>query len=212
MLKRILIFCLGVLTLAFGIVLNTKTLLGVSSISSVPYVVSELTVLTLGQATMIMYGLYILVQVVLLKKLTLKIILQLPFSFLFGLIVDVFDGLLQLTPTNLFWSLVYLALAIVITAFGAYLVVSMNLVLNPPDGIVNTIAFVSHREFGRIKLIFDCSMVSLSLIISWIFSRQLIGFGIGTIASALFIGQTISLFNKLLDSRLKTVGQSRRKM
>ncbi|MBM7636671.1 YczE/YyaS/YitT family protein [Streptococcus saliviloxodontae] len=208
MFKRLLIFCLGVSALALGIVLNTKTMLGVSSISSVPYVLSNFSPLSLGQATMAMYIIYVLSQVVLLKRLTVKMVLQIPFAFLFGLIVDLFDGLLQLTPTSFMWSLVYLVLAIVITAFGACLVVSMNLVLNPPDGIVNTIAFVSNQEFGRIKLIFDCSMVSLSLILSWVFSHRLIGFGLGTIASALFIGQLISFFNHYLASFFARVTNS----
>ena len=98
-------------------------------------------------------------------------------------------------PTPFF----YLILIIIITSLGAYLVVTMNLVLNPQDGIVNTLAEVSHREFGQVKFFFDCSMVALSLIISYIFTHQFTGFGIGTIASALLVGKTISIFQKIFE-------------
>ncbi|MFC3931599.1 YczE/YyaS/YitT family protein [Streptococcus dentapri] len=211
MLKRLVVFCFGVIILAFGIVVNTKTALGVSSISSLPYVLSRTSSLTLGQATMAMYIIYIVSQAILLKKLTLKMILQIPFSFLFGGIVDFFDQLLHIVPSNVFWSLFSLALAIIVTAFGAYLVVTMDLVFNPPDGIVNTLAQVLNREFGQAKLFFDCSVVTLSLIISWVFSHHLLGFGIGTVASALFIGRMISVFNKLLDKHVKLIGQNSQK-
>lgn len=207
MIKRLMIFGLGILALAFGIVLNTKTALGVSSISSLPFVLSKISFLTLGQATMLMYIIYILAQTILLRKILLKVVLQLPFSFIFGLIVDFFDSLLAIQPSNMVWSLIYLVLAIVITAFGAYLVVSMNVILNPADGIVNSIAYVSHQEFGTIKLIFDCSMVSLSLIVSWLFSRQFLGFGIGTIASAMVIGKLITQFKTMLKKKLERIYQ-----
>lgn len=199
MFKRILLFSIGIITLAFGVVLNTKTNLGVPSMSSVPYVLSTLSSLTLGQTTMFMYILYVVSQTFLLKKITLKVILQIPFSFFFGTIVDLFDSSLKIVPTSLYFSFFYLILAIIITSLGAYLVVTMNLVLNPPDGIVNTLAEVSHREFGQVKFFFDCSMVALSLIISYIFTHQFTGFGIGTIASALLVGKTISIFQKIFE-------------
>lgn len=48
---RIPVYLSGMVLLCFGIVLNTKTGLGVAAINSVPYRVSQLTGLTLGTCT-----------------------------------------------------------------------------------------------------------------------------------------------------------------
>ena len=79
---RIPVYLSGMVLLCFGIVLNTKTGLGVAAINSVPYCVSQLTGLTLGTCTIILYFLFILVEMLLRKKLELKIILQLPMTLL----------------------------------------------------------------------------------------------------------------------------------
>lgn len=49
MAKRLGLYFLGILILGFGIVLNTKTGLGVAAINSVPFGISEMTNLSLGQ-------------------------------------------------------------------------------------------------------------------------------------------------------------------
>ena len=47
MAKRLGLYFLGILILGFGIVLNTKTGLGVAAINSVPFGISEMTNLSL---------------------------------------------------------------------------------------------------------------------------------------------------------------------
>ena len=54
MAKRLGLYFLGILILGFGIVLNTKTGLGVAAINSVPFGISEMTNLSLGMATTIL--------------------------------------------------------------------------------------------------------------------------------------------------------------
>ena len=170
---------------------------------SVPFVLSKITPLSLGQTTMLLYILFVGIQVVLLKKMTIKIAMQIPFSFAFGILVDYLDVFLNIVPSNIFMSLFYLALAIIITALGAYLMVSMDVILNPCDGIVDTSAKVLKSNFGKMKMIFDCGMVFTSLVISYIFAHTFIGFGIGTFISALTIGRMISFYAKHLDCQLK---------
>ena len=86
---RLGIYCMGLLILAFGIALSVNSNLGVSPISSLPYVVSQITNVSLGTCTTIVYVLYILLQMVLSrKKFQPALLVQLVFSTIFGYFVD----------------------------------------------------------------------------------------------------------------------------
>ena len=54
LIKRILLYILGMNIMAIGIVLNTRTDLGVAAISSVPFAYSILLNMSLGLATFIL--------------------------------------------------------------------------------------------------------------------------------------------------------------
>ncbi len=80
-LKRVIYFLLGVNALSIGIVLNTKSQLGVGSITTLPYVFSFITSFTLGNAITLLYFIFVVIQTCLLKKIDYKILIQFPFSF-----------------------------------------------------------------------------------------------------------------------------------
>ena len=85
---RLGIYCLGLLILAFGIALAVNSKLGVSPVSSLPYVVSLILNVSLGTCTTVIYALYILLQMVLTRKFQPVLLLQLVFSTIFGYFVD----------------------------------------------------------------------------------------------------------------------------
>ncbi len=205
MARRVCLYILGVFILALGIVLNTKTGLGIAAIVSFPYAISEMTSLSLGNATTIFYIALVAAQLILYRKFTMKILLQVPFSFVMGFIVDFYHGILTFSASSLPMSVLILLAAIVLTAIGAYIIITMDLVLNPADGSVKTISTVFKKEFGRTKLVFDCSIVLLTVIVSYVFSGSVIGIGFGTILSAVTIGNIISLLSKLFHSRLISI-------
>ena len=62
MLYRILIYIAGLLTLALGIILNTKAGLGVSPIISISYSISEITKTNFGNMTFVLYGVFVLIE------------------------------------------------------------------------------------------------------------------------------------------------------
>ena len=67
-LKRILIYVLGIIVLALGITLNTKTNLGVSPVISAAYCASVLTGIGFGAATFIEYMILIGLQAAILRR------------------------------------------------------------------------------------------------------------------------------------------------
>lgn len=54
-LRRLIIYAAGMIILACGITMNTKTGMGISPIISVPYAISEIWDLNFGNMTFIVY-------------------------------------------------------------------------------------------------------------------------------------------------------------
>lgn len=215
---RGLLYVLGMLILAVGLTLSTKATLGVSPIISIAYCVSELSGVSIGDTTLLLYVVLIAVQVALhslrktqkWKQTVLFDLLQLPVSIAFtrfmnlvSSIVPVFEG----AYAGSFWGSLYgrvclLLLAILLTGIGAAITLRMRLVPNPGDGIVQAIADFCSIPVGRTKNYVDLCCLLLSAAISLCFARRLLGIGIGTVLAALGTGRVIALFNKLFAARL----------
>ncbi|RHN00124.1 hypothetical protein DWZ33_10030 [Dielma fastidiosa] len=192
-LKRIGIYFLGLVILCVGVVLNTKTNLGVAAINGIPYVLANTTSISLGTAVLMMYCLFIAVQWLVKKRIDLLTLLQLPISYLFGRMVDVINlYVLQFEAGSFIEGIVMLAAAIILVALGTTLVVSMNLVPNAPDGLVQTIAGRWNQSFGKVKLIFDGCCLCIAAIISWLMLGNIIGLGFGTVCSMALTGPLCS--------------------
>lgn len=200
---RLPVYLTGMIILCFGIVLNTKTGMGVAAINSVPYCISKLTGLTLGTCTFILYTIFIIIQLFIRRSFSLKIILQLPMAILFGRLVDFFDNLLNFMAKGYLDGFLLLAAAILLTGLGVTLSVGMDLIPNAADGIVNTLAWAFHWEFGKMKYTFDIAMMCLTCVVSLVFAHHVIGIGLGTVFSALLIGRVANLFKKLLKKPLQ---------
>ena len=64
---RIALYLVGIIVLALGITLNTKTNLGVSPIISMPYAVAQIFGYETGTAVFVAYLIFIVLRIVLLK-------------------------------------------------------------------------------------------------------------------------------------------------
>lgn len=138
------------------------------------------------------------------KKMNdIKVLLQIPVAFMFGWLIDLFKTFVTVDQSSFFMKAFALALSIFFTAFGMVLMVNMDLVQNPPDGFVKISAEVSQKEFGNVKIIYDISCVLISIGIGMVVLHQPFGMGIATLASALFVGRLVTLFNKTFGNRLR---------
>lgn len=201
--KRIFLSIAGMNILAAGIILNTKSTLGVGAINTLPYSAAYIFDVSLGTTTTVLYFLFIGFQCVMARKADITAFLQLPFSFLFGLVLNVYDAVLNLNPMSLGAKFFVLAAAILLTSLGTFLMTVGNLILNPPDGFVRTLSDFSGKTLGLVRNIFDISMVIISGILSFVLCGKTVGIGIGTLLSALLIGRFISFFQRLFS--LKSV-------
>lgn len=194
--KRFIIYVAGIIVLAFGITLNTKTGLGVSPIVSVAYSVSEITDIPLGIMTFLWYMIMIALQAALLRK-DFKVyqLLQIGASFLTSWFIGLFD--LALPEVNSLWArILLLAAAIVITAVGVVLTVGMDVVPNPADGFAGVLGAKLGKGLGFGKNVFDLSSIVIAGAVGFIFRGQLIGIGLGTVFTMIFTGRVIAFIHK----------------
>ena len=193
---RLAIYVVGVLLNALGVVLNTRCDLGTSTVNCIPLVFSEATGITLGQGCMILYAIDVVIQIIVFRKLTAVMALQIPFSFVFGMLVDAYDHLIS---SGIWWffqdpsipmGTFMLFFGILLTGTGVSMMMSMNFIPNPPDGCTLAVCKITGLPFGRGKWLNDGIRLLLACGLSLALIGQIIGVGLGTIACVFLIGNT----------------------
>lgn len=207
--KRLILLCLGLTIMAFGVAFSIKAALGTSPISSVPYVTSAISGLTVGTTTIIMNFMFVVIQILILRRhYDWFQLLQFPAAILFGTMIDVAEQVIKfISPSNYFQQWIICAIGIFLVAFGVSLEVTANLVTTAGEGIVLAICKVTPVKFSNMKVAFDVTLVCISIALSFIFLGHLDGVREGTIAAAICVGlitkQTSKVTNKLNNNFLK---------
>lgn len=193
--NRWIIYGIGMITLALGLTLNTKSNLGVSPIISIAYLFSEITRISFGDVTLLYYCIFVVCEFLL--DHNWKDFLQVPFSIVFTRFLNLFSSTLSFQCSTLPSQLFVLFLAIICTGIGAALTVNMDIIPNPGDGIVNAIAKKIGKDMGTTKNIVDFCCVGITLLIGFLTNRLFYGIGIGTILVMIFVGRVIHFFNQM---------------
>ena len=200
LIKRYLFLCAGLCIMAFGVAFSIEASLGTSPISSLPYVSSLLTPLSVGNTTILMHCVFILLQILILRKRYDPIqLIQLPVAFLFGYLTDFAVWTLDKVTYNTYWQQWILCiLGILLVAIGVSFEVAANVVTLAGEGVVLAICKVCPLKFGYMKVAFDVTLVLISCILSLIFLGGLHGVREGTIAAAVLVGLVAKEVNRPL--------------
>ena len=197
--ERLVWFSAGILINSFGIVLITKGALGTSQISSIPYVLSlQLPSISFGMFSFIMNMVYIVLQALLLRKQFKPFqLLQIVVNVVFSASIDVFMAMLSFyAPQQLFTRVLSAVAGCIVLAFGISVEVAPDLIMVPGEGIVAAISKVSGRRFGSVKVMFDVTLILIAALLSWLFFGNIVGVGVGTLLSAVSVGQFVNLINR----------------
>lgn len=197
--KRSAILLFGLFIMAFGVALSVKANLGTTPISSVPYVFSLGLPFTMGETTIVINALLIVLQIALLRREFQPIqLLQFPIVAVFGLFTDFTLFLVSAkTPlSNYPLQLAVCLLSILIVAFGVFLEVKAKLIYLAGEGLVLAISKSFHQEFGKVKIGFDSALVLLAIVSSLLMLDDVQGVREGTVASALLVGIVARFYAK----------------
>ena len=221
---RGVLYLAGMIILAIGLTLNTKTGLGVSAILSVSFAISEIWTLNFGNITLVLYALFVVVQMLVhglcpktragrkLGTVLLLDALQFPLSLGFTRVINLVSALVPVLSEayagrflgSFVGRVLFLLLAVVLTGIGAAMTLNMRIVPNPADGIVQTLAEATGKKVGFTKNWFDLLNVCINLILGFVFAGGIVGVGLGTVVAALGTGRVIALVNRICGLRMKT--------
>ena len=212
---RVIFYVVGLLVLALGIILNTKSGLGVSPIISVSYSISTIWNFNFGNMTFVLYTVFVIVEMILhtiwnrreaaRKSLPLILgmdLLQLPLSLIFTRFMNLFSAWIPAPSYGFASQLLVLAGGIICTGIGAAMSLNMRIIPNPGDGIVQAIADFIHKPVGFTKNCFDLFNICITISVGMIFAHKLVGVGIGTVVAVLGVGRVIALFNHLFMKKM----------
>lgn len=196
--KQAASYCLGLLLLAFGVTFSIKSNLGVSPINSIPYVLSLITGLDQGVLTTSVFCVFILMQIVMLRKDFKPInFLQIVFSSLFGYFVTFSNSIWTFeAPNSYVFRLGLLVISMVFVALGLMFYLAADIVPMPAEGTMIAIQLKRGIEFSKIKVIFDTAMVIIAGILSLVCFRELQGVREGTLIAAIGIGKILGILRK----------------
>lgn len=213
-LSRYAIYLAGMIILALGITLNTKTNLGVSPLISMPYAVSKIWHMNFALLAFIMYSLFTFIEIFLKgEKREAKDFLQIPFSLVFSLLLqflgdgyEYLAGMIDiLNMETIIPRIILLMAAVILTGIGISMTVNMKLIPNPADGLAKAVGDRCQRNLGFGKNVIDISSVAITFIIGMLSSGTIVGIGIGTVIAMIGVGRCVFGFNFLMKNRMLSV-------
>ncbi|MDE6275311.1 MAG: YitT family protein [Clostridia bacterium] len=206
--KRYAFLCVGLFIMAFGVSFSIKADLGTSPVSSIPYTLnlateasSKIPTISVGVTTIIVNVLIVLLQVILLRRNFQPIqLIQIPISIVFGLLINLTNDILRGITLNAYWQQWLICIVgIILVAIGVSFEVTAKACTLPGEGLTLALCKLLPKvKFGLMKILVDCTMVILAVIISFVFIHKLRGVREGTVAAAVCVGFIARLFNKFM--------------
>ena len=197
--KRFILFTIGLFFSGLGIAFSKQADLGISTVSSVPNVLSvKYDFISFGMWSFINNCVLVFGQILVLRKNFKPFqLLQIPMSFVFGIFADIGLFLVSFIPVpNYFVRIILVLIGIMILSFGIALAVIANMLYNSGEGFVKAVSDAGNFNFGRVKVIFDICCVSIAAILSLILMNKIVGIREGTLMAAVMTGFIVNFFTK----------------
>lgn len=218
--KRNLLLLISLFIMSFGVALYVRSMLGASPSLVIPLVWSlageddvsffdnsvSVPKISVGSYTFILNTLYVVLQIIILRrKYQLIQLLQFFMGFFFGFLMDVS---MFLTNGIVFGDTILDYVYRIFTLLAGGLIMSLGLacevkcksVMMPGDGIIAAIACATGKEFGKVKIAVDVIIVSFGLLSCFLFFdvwRWDI-FGVGTLLATIYVGILVRFYNRYL--------------
>jgi uncharacterized membrane protein YczE/CBS domain-containing protein len=182
-----------------GVAISIKSGLGVSPVSSIPYTITCVWGIEMGRATVLFHVILVIAQIILLRKaFKLKNLFQIPAGILFGSFTTFCNSMVAFfpTPENIAIRLIMMLFSTVIIAFGIFLYVPADFIPLAGEGMMLAVSKVTKIKFSTVKLMFDISMVVISLVTCLAVLNQLGSVGVGTVIAAVLVGIELKVITR----------------
>lgn len=195
-------FSIALIINSLAISLLVHSVFGVSTLSSLPLVLSELIPnISFGMMNTIVQSILLVVLMLITKQPKFSYLFSFIIAFVFGLLCDFFEMVVDPLPQNLLiFRIIYFILGWLLISFGAALFIKSSMPLMPFDEVVADLSRFFKVEVKTIKTTCDAIFVSTAVILSLTFLHKLSGVGIGTIFMAFFTGSLTQYFLNYLNT------------
>ncbi len=211
--RRLLLLLTGLVIMSFGIALSVRSDLGTTTISSLPYVLSLISPLSLGVASILVNAGLVALQVLILRRRFRPVqLLQIPVLLVFGVLNDVALWATTWVGYSSYWQQwVLVAGGIVLLGVGIVFQIAAQSIMLAGEATVLTITNELARVFGErrlfvfgyVKVAFDVLLVLSAVVLALVFAGEVVGVREGTVAAALFIGMVVKRLQPLLGPSLQ---------
>ena len=204
---RFTLYNLGLFIIALGINLSILSNLGVSPVSAFIVPLSKVIHISVGTVTSVCYCMFVGIEIAVLgKRFRIKNLLQVPFSVVFGIFVDLIGSFFSaVVLPNYAVRFVVMLIGVIACAIGAVLYMAMDVVPNPPEGLILAFTERFAIPFGKLKIVTDCIFVLLGIVLSGFFLGGIQDIREGTIISAIVTGKIIGWLNTRWEVKLKNL-------
>jgi len=196
--KSVAYYSLGVVVMTFGITMPVRADIGVAPGGLIPFAVSQLTPLTIGQCAAMFHIFCMLLQLAITRKPTIKLLLQFPMAFVVGFMMDVFYAWLDIGEQSMLFRVMFLIAGMFVFSLGIRIIVGANVLISPADGLAQSIGNAFGWPMSKAKLVFDIVVTAFTALLTLALARDpLIAVGIGTAICTVGTGPIIGLYTKL---------------
>ncbi len=203
--KRYFIFAVGLVIVALGIAFATKSALGPSPISSIPYSLWLIMPgLSMGEWTIIFNVMLVVMQLAVQRREAkpLELVLQIAVTIPFGYVIDFWLWCLKvMEPGTYLMQIVLVLIGCFVVALGVFIQVRADVILLPGDAFIRAVAGAVRKEFGKIRTISDITMTATAFALCLIFVGGLNGIREGTVIAALLVGNIVRMYGRVLSKK-----------
>ena len=188
---RFAMYIVGLFIMTAGIALSVKSNLGTAPVSSVPYTMTRVWGIEMGKATMLFHAALVVIQIILLRKnFKIKNLLQVAVGVIFGYFTTFCNWCVSFIPApeNMIIRLVMILISTVLIAAGIFFYLPADIMPLAGEGITKTVSDITKIEFSKIKVAFDVTLVTISLVTCLIALHSTGSVGIGTVIAAVLVG------------------------
>ena len=214
-----LLWLFGIVFVALGVAICSKADLGVSMIAAPAFVIQEALSsvfpnLSVGMTEYLIQGLLLLLLCLVIRRFRRSYLLAFAVAVIYGYTLNFFLWVLGGVSFDAIWlRWVMLIVGDVITGFGVACFFRTYMPLQVYELFVAELASRFHFKIGRVKTVFDYTLLALSLIMalslfgdvttfdwSTIYFASFHSIGLGTLFTTLVNSPIIMLMGKLLDA------------
>lgn len=189
---------------SLGIAITIKASIGLAAFDAINQTLSYMLSIKVGTLMAIFQIIFVILQLLILKKASIKIILQIPMSIIMGNFINLFYYNLfgRFVLDNYLMRLTIYIIGTTWLAFFMSSIMVLDFITVPIESFPMVIAKQVGRPYGQIRQLLDIIFIIVALFLTFTFSlpptiRE------GTIIGALMFGPLLTIFMPRIEEKFK---------